>query len=88
MLEQKVQKKIIDFLNDIGAWSCKIISSNKAGTPDILACHQGKFLAIECKSVKGKPSEIQKYQISQIEQAGGIAVVAYSINDVKRIIHE
>ena len=38
MKESKVQKKIIDHLHSLGAWTVKTIKSNKSGVPDILAC--------------------------------------------------
>ena len=41
MTEAQLQKKILDFLDSIGAWTCKTITTNKRGVPDILACHDG-----------------------------------------------
>lgn len=38
MKESDVQKKIIDFYHSLGAWTCKVISGNKAGILDIVAC--------------------------------------------------
>lgn len=38
MLESRIQKKCLDYLNKIGAWTVKVIQANKAGTPDIIAC--------------------------------------------------
>ena len=38
MLESKRQKKVIDYLHSLGAWTVKIISANRNGVPDIIAC--------------------------------------------------
>ena len=36
MKESAVQKKIIDYLHSVGAWTVKTIQCNKAGVPDII----------------------------------------------------
>lgn len=48
-----------------------------SGTPDILACINGYFLAIEVKAQTGKPSKLQLVKIDQIRKAGGLGYVAY-----------
>lgn len=88
MSEAKLQKKILDYLDSIGAWAVKTISTNKRGTPDILACYEGSFYAIEVKA-PGKLrtlSELQKYQLKVINGAGGVAFAADSLDTVKEII--
>lgn len=52
-------------------------SMTKKGIPDILACVNGYFVAIEVKAQNGKPSELQLYNIGQIRKAGGFAYVVY-----------
>lgn len=49
----------------------------KTGVPDILACVNGCFLAIEVKAEHGKPSELQKYNVREINNAGGYAIILY-----------
>jgi Holliday junction resolvase len=90
MKEQDVQKKIINYLESLGAWTVKTISTNKRGTPDVLACLNGRFIAIEVKA-KGKMSTltpIQKYQLDLIEKSGGIAIAADSLEKVKEILSQ
>lgn len=48
------------------------------GTSDILAIIKGKFVAIECKSAKGKPTPDQIKFIDNINKNGGFAFVARS----------
>lgn len=59
-----------------------------AGIPDIIACYKGVFLGIEVKLDYNKPSEIQKAKLKLINNAGGIGIVAYSIDDVAEVLKE
>lgn len=45
--------------------------------PDVLACVNGCFVAIEVKAQNGKPSELQLYNIEEIKKSGGFAFVVY-----------
>ena len=88
MKEQDVQRKIIKYLESLGAWTVKTISTNKRGTPDVLACLNGQFIAIEVKR-EGKlntVSPIQQFQLDKIVEAGGIAVAADSLEKIIEII--
>lgn len=56
----------------------------KVGVPDFICCHEGRFLAIECKA-PGRRSELtpnQHREIQGIHQAGGAAIV---VDDVAQI---
>jgi len=88
MSEQALQKKILNYLDDIGAWTVKTITTNKNGTPDILAVHEGRFIAIEVKrpGLLRNVSKLQQYQIDRINGAGGLAFAADSLETVKEII--
>ena len=59
-----------------------------AGIPDIIVCYHGKFIGLEAKVGRNKPTKLQEATIDQIRKAGGIAAVVYSIDDVKRIFAE
>lgn len=52
-------------------------SFTKVGIPDILACVNGYFVGIEIKAQKGKPSELQLYNVKKIREAGGFAMILY-----------
>ena len=90
MKESAVQKKIIDYLHSIGAWTVKTIQCNKAGVPDILCCYKGKFVALEVKrdmyAKMNGTSELQQRTIKQIIGAGGIAGVVTCVTEVKDIL--
>jgi Holliday junction resolvase len=51
------------------------------GTPDILACVNGVFVAIEVKaSLISKPSALQSYNIQKIKEACGVGMVIFPEN--------
>ena len=81
--EAKVQKDIINWLTFQGAWVVKTIATNKGGTPDVIACLNGFFIAIEVKQPGGTPSPLQLAQIIKIREADGIAFVADNLDKVK-----
>lgn len=49
----------------------------KSGVPDILACVNKYFVAIEVKASNGKPSELQLWNREEIRKAGGISIILY-----------
>ncbi len=59
-----------------------------AGIPDLIVCYKGRFLGLEAKVGKNKPTKLQEHTIEQIRIAGGIAVVVRSVDDVKAVIAE
>ncbi len=89
MNEQKIQKKIIDWLQANGYWVFKTITCNRSGIMDIIACTPwGQFLGIEVKYGANKTSKLQDYNIAEVLQRGGIAFVAYSLEEVKSHLHD
>lgn len=68
------------FLKEQDCWFIKYWGGGeftKSGVPDLLICCNGYFLGVELKGPKGKPSELQLWNIKQIQKAGGIAMVLY-----------
>jgi Holliday junction resolvase len=60
-----------------------------AGTPDILACINGRFVAIEVKRPNGGVvSALQKSKLKKIEQVGGVSIVARSVEDVSEMLQQ
>lgn len=88
-LEQRVQRKILSYLENSGAFCFKTITCNKRGIPDITAVYKGVPIFIEVKRDKyHKPTELQQYQMARITQAGGRAIVAFSIDPIVDLLHE
>ena len=88
--ESKLQRKIQDYLKRKGCYEFKVHGSvyMKSGIPDIIACYKGKFIGIECKIGKNKMSRSQEENRDHILEAGGIHILAYSLEDVKNILEK
>ena len=69
MSEAKLQTKMVKRLEKENWYVRKIIAANRKGTPDILACCNGQFVAIEVKMPGNKPSALQEENINQIQEA-------------------
>lgn len=76
--EKNYENRIKKFLEEQGAWGVKFFANafTKSGIPDLLYCVNGRFVAIEVKAENGRLSELQKYNIKKIQEAGGIAIVS------------
>lgn len=80
MAQEKIfEEKIKRYLKERGAYRVKYHGNyySENGTPDILSCINGYFLAIEVKAADGKPSPLQLVKIEEIRKAGGFAYVVY-----------
>ena len=91
MTEQQIQKKIITMLEQTyDAYVVKVVSASKSGVPDILCCIEGRFIAIEVKRPESKNnvSKLQEYNLSLVEQRGGVSMVAWTVDMVKEILME
>lgn len=83
--EADITKQIRDVLNLKGIWHWKQWQgpmSEPKGVSDILGCFEGKLLAIEVKVPGRKPSLEQLGFLDNVNVAGGIGFVAYSVEDV------
>ncbi len=57
------------------------------GCSDILGqMTDGRLLAIECKTRKGKATELQQSFLDTVNNNGGIGIIARSVDDVHRVI--
>ena len=89
--EKNFENKIKAYLKSIDAYFIKTHGDrfSRIGTPDIIACINSKFIALEVKGENGKPSELQLYHIEQIQKArgyGAIIVPTEGINKIKKYI--
>lgn len=86
--EGKVKLKIDAWINKNmpDHWKVKVRGGpfGKTGTPDILMCWQGIFIAIEVKSDAGELTGMQLQQLKLIKKAGGVAAVVKGY-DVERL---
>ena len=80
--EKRVKTKVEAVLKSEGAYYFFPATHGygRSGVPDIIACVNGRFLAIECKAGGNKPTALQVREIELIRLAGGVAVVANEEN--------
>lgn len=77
--EKQFENKVKAYLKAEGCWTLKTWGGGmqRSGIPDLLVCCNGYFLAIELKAANGKPSELQKWNVKKIQEAGGIGLILY-----------
>ena len=77
--EKVFENKIKAFLKSKGAYFIKNHGDrfSRVGVPDIIACVNGHFVAVEVKAENGKPSELQLYHLDEIRKAAGHAFLLY-----------
>jgi Holliday junction resolvase len=80
--EKRVKTKVESILKGEGAYYFFPATHGygRSGVPDIIACVNGRFLAIECKAGGNKPTALQTREIESIRLAGGVAVVVNEAN--------
>lgn len=80
--EKKVKDKVVGILKDEGVYYFfpATYGYGRSGVPDIIACVSGRFLGIECKAGKNKPTLLQVRELEAIRASGGTAVVANEEN--------
>ena len=71
--EAKVKKEVTKLLKLWGAYYFSPVTGGfgRSGVPDIVACINGDFIAIECKAGNNQPTELQKKNLQNIGMAGG-----------------
>ncbi len=82
--EKQITASIRGLLKTLGIFHWKQFQTlgSPLGIADILGIYQGKMLAIEIKAPRGKLSFHQERFLQIIREQGGIAILAYSVEDV------
>ena len=89
--EAYYQKKILEWLRKTYPgtgffWKAQAGPYCRGGIPDICGCLDGHFFGFEVKRPGGKPTELQKETIRQINAAGGTALIVTTVEQVKEAI--
>jgi len=86
--EGKVKAEIKKVLAEYKCWYFmpSMNGYGRAGIPDFIGCYNGVFFAIEAKSANGKLTPNQEREIAAIRQAHGVVTVAYSAEDVRKLM--
>ena len=90
--EAKVKRKIREVLEEHGAYYAMPVTGGYgiSGVPDFLICHHGRFIGIEAKAGKGKPTTLQLNAMKKIELAGGRVLVVNedNIGELKHLLEK
>lgn len=74
MLERQLKEKVLRDLKTLPhCWFIKTQERGRVGTPDILICLRGRFVAIELKQEGKAATPIQRLTLDKIMAANGIA---------------
>lgn len=86
--EYRIVQKIKKYIRSRGGWVVKIHGGpyQDPGTPDLLVCYRGAFLAIEVKTPMGVASDEQLAVQDAIIDAGGRAIITHSVSDVAAVM--
>lgn len=89
MLESDIVRSCVKYLKSQGAFVYKSHGSplQTKGLPDLIVCYHGQFYGIEVKRPGEDATKLQKYVLNEIEQAGGIAAVVHSVEEVKDVLN-
>nr|DAQ26921.1 MAG TPA: Nuclease [Caudoviricetes sp.] len=86
--EYRIVRNIKKLIRSRGGWCVKIHGSpyQDSGTPDLLACYKGRFIAIELKTSRGVSSPEQRAPKRAITECGGYALITHLIGDVADVL--
>ena len=75
--EGRVKAKVKVILKELFAYYTMPVTGGfgTSGAPDFLVCLNGRFVGIECKAGKSKPTALQEKNLNDIKRAGGEALV-------------
>lgn len=90
MLEKEIQTKILKWINEQPRCHAFKISGfgmfQKSGISDILACINGRFVAIEVKAPGKSATPLQTKFLNIISECGGLGFVVTSLEAVQKVV--
>lgn len=60
----------------------------RAGVPDLLICHRGRFVAVEAKTGANAPTRLQMHQIGQMVRAKAVVRVMRDADEIDALLDE
>ena len=88
MLESKIQKKVIEYLLDIG---CKVINLKSAirkGNADLVICYKGYYVEFEMKQPGKEATKMQLIKGRETTSADGMWFCIHSLEEAQEAIAE
>ena len=89
MKESEIQSTCIKFLRFNGYKVIRLMNAGERGIPDIMVIGTNDLFFIEFKTSKGRLSDIQIYQITDLQLRGFRTYVIRDIDELKQLLwHE
>ena len=85
-LQRKIQKYLKDNLPNAVVWKNHGNQYSVIGLPDIMCVYEEKIICIEVKMPGNTPTKLQEITLNKLKEAGAITGIAYSIEDVQKIL--
>ena len=88
--EGRIKHKLDTALKQLGVWYYSPQSGpfGRAGIPDRVAIHKGRFIRIECKAAaKKKPTALQNKCMKEIDNAGGKCFLVYDEETIQEVVN-
>ena len=75
--EGKVKDRVKAILKRRGVWYCmpRGQTYGRAGIPDFLCCHKGRFIAVETKAGRGRATPLQMKELKDLFRHQGIVLI-------------
>lgn len=86
--EYRIVQKMKKLIRSRGGWVVKVHGSpyQDRGTPDLLVCYKGFFIAIEVKTPRGAAKPEQEAAQRDIITAGGYALITHQVKEVADVL--
>lgn len=86
--ETYLQRHIQKLIQGRGGYTHKNLGSmvSAPGVSDITVCYKGLYITLECKIEGNKPSPAQGVHARNVQKAGGLTAVVWTIKEVELIL--
>ena len=85
-LQRKIQKYLKDNLPKAVVWKNHGNQYSVIGLPDLMCVYKGRIICIEVKIPGNVPTKLQEVTLGKLTDAGAICCIAYSIEDVEKML--
>ena len=88
--EKKLQDKAIEYLKKNKIYHINVFGNgwSAKGTPDLIVCINGKFVAFELKVGKNDLQDDQKIHKIRIRRSGGLHYSPYTLEEFIKIVED
>ena len=85
--EGKVKTQLVKMLKEMKVWYFFPANNGfgKSGLPDVIICWYGRFIGVEVKSPKCRPTVLQWQCGTAIQEAGGVWRVVRNDDDIRAL---